>query len=82
MATVNCPKWKSSFDPMSYYVKGGGGALGLASGAYIGSMFGIAGGPLVAIAGTIPAAILGGALDYLGFDKFASFPSSTKEFML
>lgn len=37
MATVNCPKCKTTFDPSNYYVKGGGGVAGAALGAWIGS---------------------------------------------
>ncbi len=77
MATVNCPKCKTCFDPANYLVKGGGAAAGAASGAWIGSGLGIAGGPLGAIAGTIPGAIVGGALGYLGISKFARCPNGT-----
>lgn len=37
-----------------------------------GSMFGIAGGPLGAIAGTIPGAVVGSALAFLGVRQFAA----------
>lgn len=82
MATVNCSKCKHTFDPKHYLAKGGATTAGAGGGAWLGSSIGLALGPWGAIAGTVPGAIIGGSLAYLGISKFARCPNCTKIFKI
>ena len=77
MADIVCPKCKKAFDqdnPESYVTKGAAAAVSAGAGAWLGSGFGICGGPLGAIAGTIPGGIIGSRIGYFGADQFRRCP--------
>jgi len=83
MAKIICPKCSNSFDAnnsKSMVTRAAAAsALGLA-GAKVGTGVGIAGGPFGAIAGTVPGALFGGFLGYLGADQVRRCPKCKKIF--
>jgi uncharacterized membrane protein len=82
MATVNCPACHKAFNAKHYLVKSGAFAAGAATGAWLGSGVGLVAGPIGAIAGTFPGAVIGGVLVWLGVSKLARCPSCSKIFKI
>lgn len=83
MALVICPKCNQATDSNSRNLSTMGATLvGGTTGAIFGSSMGIALGPLGAIAGTIPVAIVGAGLAYFGKKKFLKCEHCGKVFSL
>ena len=68
---VSCPRCAEPVDVGSYVVRAQGALAGAATGAYLGGGIGLILGPLGALSTTIPGALVGGTLGWLGVSKFA-----------
>ena len=83
MAKIICPKCGEKFDSNnteSLVTRGTAVAALGGTGALLGSGIGIAAGPLGAMAGTIPGAIIGAGTGYLLADQFRRCPKCGKIF--
>jgi hypothetical protein len=81
MVKVLCPKCSHTFNASDITVpKFGAAAASAAGGAYFGSSIGLAGGPIGAMAGTIPFGIIFGVIGFLGASKFTKCPKCGKVF--
>lgn len=74
MTYIVCTDCNEQFDPTNYLVTSTAGVAGAGVGAYWGTKIGLALGPLGAISGMIPGAILGSLFGAGAASKVAKCP--------
>lgn len=82
MATVICKTCNSTFESQMHpATTAGATAVGAAGGAYFCSSVGLAAGPVGAMSGTIPGALIGAVIGFLGASRFTKCPQCATVFM-